>query len=99
MGAWLSRSSSRALRVHPCRLLEETTMRRYLSVIAFMIALASAFGASAVYANDPPKKYKVTLPVLGDGFHYYPLYIAQAAGFFTQEGIEIDWVKVNGGNV
>ncbi|RDJ21914.1 ABC transporter substrate-binding protein [Bosea caraganae] len=70
-------------------------MRRFLSVIA----LALAFSASAVFANDPPKKYKVTMPVLGDGFHYYPLYIAQAAGFFAEEGIDIDWVKVNGGNV
>jgi NitT/TauT family transport system substrate-binding protein len=74
--------------------IQETSVRRYLSVAI----LALAFSASAVLAAEPAKKYKVTMPVLGDGFHYYPIYIAQAAGFFAEEGIDIDWVTVSGGN-
>ena len=70
-------------------------MRRFIRLAILGSALCLALGATAARAAEPVKKYKVTMPVLGDGFHYYPIYIAQAAGFFAEEGIDSQIVDVD----
>jgi ABC-type nitrate/sulfonate/bicarbonate transport system substrate-binding protein len=61
-------------------------------------ALASCVvGASSVLAADAAPKRKITITSVGDGFHFFPVYIARGAGFFAEEGLEADWVNVNSG--
>jgi NitT/TauT family transport system substrate-binding protein len=45
-------------------------------------------------AADPQK---ITIAVGGEGMHYFPIYLARGAGFFAEEGLEVDWVNVGSG--
>jgi NitT/TauT family transport system substrate-binding protein len=67
--------------------------RRYLSAL---LAVSLILFAAAASAGEPPK-HKVTITYGGDGMHYFPIYLARAAGFFAEEGIDVDWVNVNSG--
>jgi len=40
---------------------------------------------------------KITITSVGDGFHFFPVYVARGAGFFGEEGLEVDWVNANSG--
>jgi NitT/TauT family transport system substrate-binding protein len=41
---------------------------------------------------------KVTVAAPGAALHFYPFYVADKGGFFTKEGLAIDWVNVGGGS-
>src|SRR6202035_1583800 len=59
-------------------------------VMAGIVSLASPRTAEA--ANQ-----KVTITSVGDGFQFFPVYIARGAGFFAEEGLDVDWVNVGSG--
>ncbi len=71
-------------------------MLRLLALLALVLsANVAAFGVAC--ADDPPKLHKVTMPVVGDGLQFFPLYVARAGGFFAKEGLDVQWLTVNGG--
>jgi NitT/TauT family transport system substrate-binding protein len=59
--------------------------------------LCVVLSANVAAAADPPKLHKVTMPVVGDGLHFFALYVARAGGFFAKQGLDVEWLSVNGG--
>ena len=59
--------------------------------------------ASIGFANDgsaqqaPAHKFKVSIATSGDALHWYPTYVARAAGLFAEEGVDVDWIDVGSG--
>jgi NitT/TauT family transport system substrate-binding protein len=67
-----------------------------LSRRAFGAGLVSAAALSGpVFAQQPLTK--VVMAAGGDGLHYSAIHIANAAGFFKEEGLELEIVDVNSG--
>jgi NitT/TauT family transport system substrate-binding protein len=64
--------------------------------IGALIALSLMTLAQPAAAADPPKQ-KITITHGGDALHYFPMYVARGAGFFAEEGLDVDWVNVNSG--
>ena len=58
------------------------------------LALALAIAVPPALAQDQ----KVTVATPGGALHFYPFYVAEAAGLFKNEGITIDWVDVGAGS-
>ncbi len=69
-------------------------MRWKLSVLAIIAALASG---TAFAQTASPAKQKITITSVGDGFQFFPVYIARGAGLFAAEGLDADWVNVGSG--
>lgn len=69
----------------------------FFKAAALSIGLAFAFAGSAggALAQDP--KFKIAIATAGDALHWYPAYVARAADFFAEEGLEVDWVDVGSG--
>lgn len=67
--------------------------------IAAVAGLALSLGTIGVLS--PPAaaqgRQKLTITVGGEGMHLFPLYVARGAGFFAEEGLEVDWVHVGSG--
>jgi NitT/TauT family transport system substrate-binding protein len=73
----------------------EGTMRWNLSVLTILVALAS--GSAFAQTASPAAKQKITITSVGDGFQFFPVYIARGAGLFAEEGLDADWVNVGSG--
>ena len=58
-------------------------------------------GGAALAWSGPgraqPALQKFTMTHGGDAMHNFPVYVARGAGFFAEEGLEVDWVNVNSG--
>lgn len=70
-------------------------MIRRSVVAAAILALVS--GTAAAQAAEPAAKQKITITSVGDGFQFFPVYIARGAGLFAEEGLDVDWVNVGSG--
>jgi NitT/TauT family transport system substrate-binding protein len=70
-------------------------MQRKMVVPAFVAALAA--GAAFAQTPSPAARQKITITSVGDGFQFFPVYIARGAGLFAEEGLEADWVNVGSG--
>ncbi|MCB1342379.1 MAG: ABC transporter substrate-binding protein [Pseudooceanicola sp.] len=55
------------------------------------VAAAVAFGGLA-------QAETLTIASPGVALHFYPFYVAEKAGLFAEEGIELDWVDVGSGS-
>jgi NitT/TauT family transport system substrate-binding protein len=67
-------------------------MKRLISSVLgafFLVAFASGVEAQA------PRKVKLTIPVVA--LSMTPVYLAQAKGFFAEEGLEVDITQTSGG--
>jgi NitT/TauT family transport system substrate-binding protein len=64
--------------------------------VGALIALSLVAFAAPAPAVETPKQ-KITITNGGDALHYFPVYIARGAGFFAEEGLDVDWVNVNSG--
>lgn len=58
-------------------------------------ALGCAFAMTAPSAIAQEQRIVVATP--GAALHFYPFYVAEAAGLFEEEGIVIEWVDVGAG--
>jgi sulfonate transport system substrate-binding protein len=58
-------------------------------------AIAAALIAGTAVAQTPTQK--ITITSVGDGFQFFPVYIARGAGLFAEEGLDADWVNVGSG--
>ena len=67
-------------------------MFKVLTVILIILVVGTAAEAA-----DPQIKQKITIVNAGDALHYFPVYVARGAGFFAEEGLEVDWVNVSSG--
>jgi NitT/TauT family transport system substrate-binding protein len=63
-------------------------------VAAFLIGVT---GAATVQMATAAEKQKITITSVGDGFQFFPVYIARGAGLFAEEGLDADWVNVGSG--
>lgn len=64
---------------------------------AFALAAAMvAFGAMSSASAQQPLK-KIVMAAGGDGLHYSAIHIADRAGFFKEEGLQLEIVDVNSG--
>jgi len=57
-------------------------------------AACIALTAGAVSAQERT----LTIASPGAALHFYPFYVAEAGGFFKEEGIKLDWVDVGAGS-
>ena len=75
-----------------------TYFRKYSIVLVFVFTLilsASITNAVAESSKPEPVKLKVlVLPYMG----YAPFFIAQEEGYFAEQGLEIEFVKMSGGS-
>jgi NitT/TauT family transport system substrate-binding protein len=71
----------------------EWAARRFTALVA--MASVAVVMASAAHGAEPLKK--ITVALGGDGLHISALHIAMAAGFFKEEGLEVELVDVNSG--
>jgi NitT/TauT family transport system substrate-binding protein len=60
-------------------------------------ALLAVSVLATVSPTAAADKQKITITHGGDALHYFPVYIARGAGFFAEEGLDVDWVNVNSG--
>jgi ABC-type nitrate/sulfonate/bicarbonate transport system substrate-binding protein len=56
-------------------------------------AVAGALGHAAAHAQS---QRRLTLGIIGPTVEYYPIFVAQAQGFFEQEGVTLDLVMTGG---
>src|SRR5258708_18083157 len=70
-------------------------MRRNLSVLTVAAVLVA--GVAMAQTPSPAVKQKITITSVGDGFQFFPVYIARGAGLFAAEGLDADWVNVGSG--
>jgi NitT/TauT family transport system substrate-binding protein len=68
--------------------------RNLIAAAAIFTLLASA--ASAQTAASVAQQ-KITITSVGDGFQFFPVYIARGGGLFAEEGLDADWVNVGSG--
>jgi NitT/TauT family transport system substrate-binding protein len=54
-------------------------------------------GGAAAQTAASAAKQKITITSVGDGFQFFPVYIARGGGFFVEEGLDADWVNVGSG--
>jgi NitT/TauT family transport system substrate-binding protein len=54
-------------------------------------------GASMAFCGTAAWAETLTIASPGVALHFYPFYVAEKAGFFKEEGIELDWVDVGSG--
>jgi len=54
--------------------------------------------ALAASASHSLAQEKVTVATPGAALHFYPFYVAEAAGLFAKDGIAIEWVDVGAGS-
>lgn len=59
--------------------------------------LAGVTGTATAQTGAPVPKQKITITSVGDGFQFFPVYIARGAGLFDEEGLDADWVNVGSG--
>jgi len=59
--------------------------------------LVGVAGAATVQTATAAEKQKITITSVGDGFQFFPVYIARGAGLFAEEGLDADWVNVGSG--
>jgi NitT/TauT family transport system substrate-binding protein len=67
----------------------ETGRRAALFAAAGIALPRVAFGQAA--------RRKVKIALAGDALHWYPAYVARAAGLFEQEGLDPEWIDVGSG--
>src|SRR5471030_1396833 len=67
------------------------------SSVAASAMFALLAGAAAAQTAAPAAKQRITITSVGDGFQFFPVYIARGAGFFAEEGLDADWVNVGSG--
>jgi NitT/TauT family transport system substrate-binding protein len=70
-------------------------MRRKFSLAAVILAIA--FSGAVAQTAAPAAKQRITITSVGDGFQFFPVYIARGGGFFAEEGLDADWVNVGSG--
>jgi len=66
-----------------------------IGVMAGLAALASA--ALPVVGQDKPK-HRIVISTPGPALHFYPAHLAEAAGLFAFEGLEVEWLNVGAGS-
>src|ERR1700726_4670292 len=66
-------------------------------MLRLLALLGIVLSANAAAAAGPPKLHKITMPVVGDGLPFFALYVASAGGFFAKQGLDVQWLSVNGG--
>ena len=69
-------------------------MRRLLSPVLLALLVSLAFFCDPVSAQAP-KKVKLTMPVVA--LSMTPVYLAQAKGYFAEEGLEVEMITTGGG--
>lgn len=70
-------------------------MAKYLNLSGWR---GLALGAALALVASTASAEKLTVASPGVALHFYPFYVAEAAGFFKEEGIDIDWVDVGSGS-
>ena len=68
---------------------------KFISVMAGLAALAVT--AVSAPAQDKPK-HKIVITTPGAALHFFPAHLAEAAGLFAAEGLEVEWVDVGAGS-
>lgn len=65
-----------------------------------MAAAAATFTLSVLAGGGhaSAQEQKVTVATPGAALHFYPFYVAEAAGLFKKDGIAIEWVDVGAGS-
>lgn len=69
---------------------------RWRTAVAAALLVGVA-GAATVQTATAAEKQKITITSVGDGFQFFPVYIARGAGLFAEEGLDADWVNVGSG--
>jgi NitT/TauT family transport system substrate-binding protein len=69
---------------------------RWRTAVAAALLVGVA-GAATVQTVTAAEKQKITITSVGDGFQFFPVYIARGAGLFAEEGLDADWVNVGSG--
>jgi NitT/TauT family transport system substrate-binding protein len=69
-------------------IIEETDMRRWLLLLAFLLPAAPA---------DAAEPTKITLVQSSYSFNFVPLAVARTEGYFAAEGLDVDVVLAGGG--
>lgn len=57
-----------------------------------------ALGATMMFSAFTAQAETLTIATPGVALHFYPFYVAEAAGYFKDEGIDIDWVDIGSGS-
>jgi NitT/TauT family transport system substrate-binding protein len=70
-------------------------MRWKMTATAAIVVLLA--GGAAAQTAAPAAKQKITITSVGDGFQFFPVYIARGGGFFAEEGLDAEWVNVGSG--
>jgi NitT/TauT family transport system substrate-binding protein len=71
-------------------------MMRWRTAVAAALLVGVA-GAATIQTATAAEKQKITITSVGDGFQFFPVYIARGAGLFAEEGLDADWVNVGSG--
>lgn len=75
------------------RLTDGWTRRRWMTTA---LGAAASVGTTGTFAA-PAKRWRVAMTTAGDALHWYPSYVARAAGLFADEGLDVEWIDVGSG--
>jgi NitT/TauT family transport system substrate-binding protein len=63
-----------------------------------MAGLAALAAATLPTVGQDKPKHKIVISTPGPALHFYPAHLAEAAGLFAFEGLEIEWLNVGAGS-
>lgn len=72
--------------------------RSLLALLAAGAACATAARTAGATAAQTGGKDLITMPIGGEGLHYFALHVAQALGLFDQANLAVHWVDVGSGS-
>jgi NitT/TauT family transport system substrate-binding protein len=70
--------------------------RLFAMMVVFALFILLIPGPLA--AAEKKKMQKITIAHASAALHWYPSYVADAAGFFAAEGLDVEWINVGAGS-
>ncbi len=71
---------------------------RVFGVVVTLCALAALAVSPAAAQQERGKLQKVVVATPGPALHFFPAHVADAAGLFESEGLDVEWVDVGAGS-
>jgi NitT/TauT family transport system substrate-binding protein len=71
---------------------------RFVWLMALVLGVATVAGPEALAQEKSRPRQKLTIATAGTALHWYPAYVADAAGLFAAEGLDVEWIDVGAGS-
>jgi len=70
----------------------------FVMMLVFVLGGGIIVGSEAFAQTKSQPMEKLTIATAGKALHWYPCYVADAAGLFQSEGLDVEWIDVGAGS-